>query len=171
MNKEEWAEERAQRGKQLVLDALNKLEKRPPYPYDEADEDIVNEVFATIAKDPDLRTEYESIAKDHTGEQMGGEASVNPSISSYVKRLTSGVISSKGNPCYGHKLAKTYSKLVFPDPEKSLKIEHLVAEIANARTQSEKAQTYSRWYPISVVATVGGVCVAAGAGLMAALSQ
>ena len=165
MNKQEWAEERTQRGKQLVLDALNKLGKFPPYPYDKTNEDIVNEVFIAVAQDPDLHAEYKAIVNDHMGEKMGGEASVNPSISSYVKRLTGGVISSSGNPCYGHQLAKTFSKLVFPDPERSLRIEHLVAEIANTRTQSEKAQTYSRWYPISI----GVAFMSAGAGITIAL--
>ena len=89
------------RTEDLVRKALLKIKRRRK-------EDVVNSVFKVIQDDEELHQDYLDILADA---YPSGIRAFNQSISRYVKTITGGKSLNEGNPCHGHTLARTYTKL------------------------------------------------------------
>ena len=89
------------RTRQLVDAALKKL--WPPY-----GENVTDEVLEVIENDPNLRSEYDEIAKAFER----GYEDLNQNIGRFVREITGRRVLSDGIPCKRNGLARTYSKLV-----------------------------------------------------------
>ena len=77
----------------------------------ERTEEVIQDVFAIIERDPALHRQYDALCDQYRTPRLSGPGNVNPTVASWVKKKTGRSTLSDGNPSTRTSLIETFSKL------------------------------------------------------------